>query len=87
MSEYIMKRLCSIVPLVIVFLLVSAPAMAYVDPGSGSLIIQMLIAASVGAVFYFRQVRDKIKSILFGDKKAEAKPDASDDGNTQSTSE
>ena len=52
-------------------------------PGSGSLIIQMLIAASVGAAFYFRQVRDKIKSILFGGGKAEAEPGSSDDGNSR----
>ncbi len=82
-----MKRLCNIAPLAIAFLFVSSPAMAYVDPGSGSLIIQMLIAASVGAVFYFRQVRDKIKSILFGGGKAEAEPGSSDDGNSQNAGE
>jgi len=28
---------------------------AYIDPGSGSIILQFLIATLVGAVFYFRR--------------------------------
>jgi hypothetical protein len=60
-------------------LLVPFPAHAYVDPGSGTLLLQLIAAAGVGAMFYFRQVRDKIKSILFGGEKAETKSDTSDD--------
>ena len=45
---------------------ISLPAFAYVDPGSGTLILQMLAAAGVGMIFYFRQFRDKVKSIFTG---------------------
>lgn len=37
-----------------------APAMAYVDPGTGSMLVQMTIAAVAGAVFYFRQFRTMV---------------------------
>jgi hypothetical protein len=36
----------------------------YVDPGSGNLLIQMLIAAILGAAFYFRAGWNYIKSIF-----------------------
>ena len=32
--------------------------LAYVDPGSGHLLWQMLVAAAVGALFYIRQFRE-----------------------------
>ena len=34
-----------------------APASAYVDPGTGSMLVQMAIAGVAGAMFYFRQLR------------------------------
>jgi hypothetical protein len=34
-----------------------SPAMAYVDPGTGSMMLQMGAAAIAGAFFYFRQAR------------------------------
>jgi len=34
-----------------------APALAYVDPGTGSMLLQMALAAIAGAMFYFRQFR------------------------------
>lgn len=34
--------------------------LAYVDPGSGLLIWQALVAAFLGALFYFKRVRDAI---------------------------
>jgi hypothetical protein len=36
-------------------------AQAYLDPGSGSFIIQLVIAALVGAAFVFRGTLSKIK--------------------------
>jgi len=39
-------------------------AMAYVDPGSGSLIVQMLFAGVVGALFYFRKAFQSLTSLL-----------------------
>jgi hypothetical protein len=45
-----------------VFLIFGAsPAYAYIDPGSGSFILQMLLAGFFALMFGLRQVRDKIK--------------------------
>jgi len=33
------------------------PALAYVDPGTGSMLLQMALAVIAGAMFYFRQFR------------------------------
>lgn len=33
------------------------PALAYVDPGTGSMLVQMGLAAIAGTLFYFRQFR------------------------------
>jgi hypothetical protein len=40
----------------------SATAFAYVDPGTGAMIIQMIGAAVAGALFYFRSARDWLAS-------------------------
>jgi len=32
------------------------PALAYVDPGAGSMVLQVFLAAIVGALFQFRRV-------------------------------
>lgn len=45
----------------------------YLDPGSGSFIIQLLLAAALGLGVGIRIYWTKIKS-LFGGKKSEAKP-------------
>jgi hypothetical protein len=39
----------------------SFPAHAYIDPGMGALILQMIAAVGVGIAFYFR----KLKKMLF----------------------
>lgn len=49
----------------LVLLLVAAPAHAYVDPGTGTLMVQMLLAALAGGLFYLRTFIDKVKR-LFG---------------------
>ena len=36
----------------------------YVDPGSGSYLIQAIIAAVLGAMFYFKTIWWKIKSFF-----------------------
>ena len=38
------------------------PAYAYVDPGTGSMLIQMAIAGIAGALFFFRQLRMQFSS-------------------------
>ena len=41
----------------------------YVDPGSGSYLIQVIIAAVLGALFYFKTIWWKIKSFFHRPKK------------------
>lgn len=40
----------------------------YVDPGSGSYLVQAIIAAVLGAAFYFKSAWWKIKSFFTGKK-------------------
>lgn len=42
----------------------------YADPGSGALLLQMLMAALFGALFYFRSFRDRVFG-LFRKRSAE----------------
>ena len=53
--------------------------MGYLDPGSGSLIIQLLIAVFVGAGIFFRARWEKIKKLL-GAKTTETEEDQIEDG-------
>jgi hypothetical protein len=46
--------------------------LAYIDPGSGSLIIQALIAGIVAIPFFFRQQIARVVHAVRGDKKTEA---------------
>ena len=41
------------------------PARAYVDPGSGALVWQGMLAALVGSAFYFRRIIGWVKTRLF----------------------
>ena len=56
----------------IVFLAVTwaAPAHAYIDPGSGALVIQVLVSAFVGVLFFARgflmRVASRIRRLLGG---------------------
>jgi hypothetical protein len=40
----------------------------YVDPGSGSYLIQVIIAAIVGALFYFKNIWWKVKAFFWKPK-------------------
>lgn len=46
-----------------------ASILLYVDPGSGSYLIQAIIAAILGALFYFKTIWWKIKSFFHRPKK------------------
>ena len=50
-----MRRSDVIVPAVLFTLATVSDAEAYMDPGSGALIWQTLLAAFIGASFYFRR--------------------------------
>ncbi len=43
--------------------------LAYIDPGSGAMLLQWFIAAIVGAGFFFRQAVTRLVRRLFGKKK------------------
>jgi len=59
--------------LIMAMLLVSAPAQAYIDPGTGSFMIQGLIAGVIGAGVAIKLFWHKIKAALTG--KSAADPD------------
>ena len=50
------------------------PAAAYIDPGTGSMLLQMIGAGIAGAIFYFRELRMKLLS-LFSRREAPAAED------------
>lgn len=43
----------------------------YIDPGSGSYLVQMIIAGILGAVFYFKNLWWKVKAFFTRNKKEE----------------
>jgi len=55
----------------------AAPAQAYIDPGTGSMLLQMMGAGIAGAIFYFRELRMKLLS-MFSRRGAPAAEDGSD---------
>ena len=48
-----------------------ATILMYVDPGSGSYLVQVIIAAILGALFYFKAAWWKVKSFFTRKKKDE----------------
>ncbi len=61
----------------VVSLAAVAPAAAYIDPGTGSMLLQMIGAGIAGAIFYFREIRIKVLS-LFTRREAPAAEDGSE---------
>ena len=55
----------------------AGPAQAYIDPGTGSMLLQVIGAGIAGAIFYFRELRIKVMS-LFSRRQAPAADDASE---------
>ena len=43
----------------------------YIDPGSGSYLVQVIIAGILGIAFYFKTIWTKIKSIFGARRKEE----------------
>jgi hypothetical protein len=64
-----------------VLLLCSGPSipnailLIYADPGTGSLVWQLLLASVIGGAFYARQLSRRIRQRLSGTKKAETADD------------
>ena len=46
----------------------------YIDPGSGSYLVQAIIAAVLGVAFYFKTIWLRIK-LFFGGRKKSDQPD------------
>ncbi len=57
--------------LVIAMLLCAAPAFAYIDPGTGSFLLQGIIAAVIGAGVTIKLFWHRIKAALTGKSVAE----------------
>lgn len=90
-KEYIMLKPTLSAIGITVLVLNSAPAFAYIDPGSGSFIIQMLIASLLGAgitiKMYYRNIKQKLSDFFSKDSKDnddKQNPDSSTEGNNQS---
>jgi hypothetical protein len=47
----------------------------YIDPGSGSYVVQLIIAGILGAAFYVKMFWHKIKSFFGGNKPKDDKPE------------
>jgi hypothetical protein len=50
-----------------------SPILLYIDPGSGSYLVQVIIAAVLGVAFYFKTIWLRIK-LFFGGRKKEEQP-------------
>lgn len=60
-----MKKYCQLLYLIGVFtLFLPHFAFAYIDPGTGSLILQALAAAAFSALAFWSSLREKIKSFF-----------------------
>jgi hypothetical protein len=63
------------------WLALAGAAHAYIDPGAGSLIWQMLIAGALTAAFFLRRYWVKLRSVVGGKGTEAANPD-DDEPNT-----
>jgi len=54
----------------------------YIDPGSGSYLVQVIVAGVLGVVFFFKNLRLYIKSFFTRSSKKTNTTDTSADANT-----
>ena len=57
-------------------------ALAYVDPGSGTFLLQILAAAGVGALFYLRHIKNWVKELF---SRRQRGPEAVEDGKDETS--
>ena len=66
LDRSMLPRVSGLVTLAMLLMATPQPAHAYVDPGSGAMVWQMLAAAAIGSLFYVRKVftwvRDHLSS-------------------------
>lgn len=49
----------------------------YIDPGSGSYLVQVIVAAALGVAFFFRNIKNAVKAFFTrGPKKTNDNPKA-----------
>ena len=60
-----MKK-AAILKLILVLLVLSRPAMAYIDPGSGSMILQVILAGILGSLFAIKASWQKTTAFFRG---------------------
>lgn len=59
-----------VISFLLLVLLLSPRAYAYIDPGTGSMLVQILIGSILGGVFWFRdRIKKIIGRIFMGNKK------------------
>jgi hypothetical protein len=65
-------------------LLLTSDAQAYVDPGTGSYFLQILIAGILGTAFavklYWRKIKDFLTGTVFGRNRTEEEQQTGEDG-------
>ncbi len=75
MMKCAVRSIATLVTLVLFHLLIPRNSYAYLDPGTGSFIIQMLIATIVGGLFvikiYFAKIKKFFKRVFFKGEKDE----------------
>lgn len=57
----------------LLFFIFAKPVYAYLDPGTGSYLFQILIAGALGALIFFKDIFRKIKQIFKIEKNEENK--------------
>jgi hypothetical protein len=66
------RKFAPVILVALWFFVVTQPAAAYLDPGTGSMIIQLLVAGILGALFaiktFWRQLCAFVKRIFKRDK-------------------
>jgi succinate dehydrogenase hydrophobic anchor subunit len=60
MSRFVAGRITAVA--LVLYVVFPAPAQAYVDPVSGSILLQVLAAGVLAAAFTFKQVTHRIRS-------------------------
>lgn len=60
------KHTSGIICISLLGLVVTEPALAYIDPGSGSYLFQILAAGAIGAAYSLRLYWDRVKLFVAG---------------------
>ncbi|MEX2111443.1 MAG: hypothetical protein WD802_12620 [Gemmatimonadaceae bacterium] len=64
-SMYVMTTVRFVLAVCVAGVLTPAPALAYIDPVAGSIMLQVLIAGILGSLLAFKRVGFAVKNALF----------------------